>query len=519
MNAATMVPTPNAGEENVQEANNWPPLIRLDGELELPDLNTDLLPPPLRRWICDEAERLGMPAEAVAVPALIAAGTVIGNTLRIHPKARDKSWVETTNLFGLVIAASSLKKSPAVRRGLRFLDDLQKQASARHEAGRHARYAEAKAAEAEAKQIEAALTAAASDEERAEAQQKLTSARCRIEGAQAPGRKYQLNDVTVEKIAILHSHAVNRGGMLWERDEIAGLFGQMKRPGHENDRPFLLEAYDGKKSYDTERVSRAGTFVPTLTLSVVGTIQPSILEPLIRETRMQRRDDGLMERFQLAVWIDASRTHFDLDRAEDEAALEQARAAFESLEQRAQEREARLGAQEFDSVHLSADAQEHFDAWSEARYQESRRFERDGHAAFASHLGKARGTAARLMLILHEIDQADGQRSDRISRELAESATGLMDFFLAHANRTYRPYLPVMVDKLLVLWELIDGGDVFDGVTLRELNRSHQVLGKTVAETRKVLREAGKLGWLRIEKVRNRGAPPSVLVLLHPDLR
>ena len=61
------------------------------------------------------------PPEAILIPALVAAATAAGNTIGIYPKAHDGSWSEAPNLYGLLIAPPSTKKTPALNEGLRFL--------------------------------------------------------------------------------------------------------------------------------------------------------------------------------------------------------------------------------------------------------------------------------------------------------------------------------------------------------------------------------------------------------------
>ena len=41
----------------------------------------------------DIAERLNCPLDYVAIPAIVSAGTVLGNTVGILPKEHDDSWI------------------------------------------------------------------------------------------------------------------------------------------------------------------------------------------------------------------------------------------------------------------------------------------------------------------------------------------------------------------------------------------------------------------------------------------
>lgn len=95
-------------EEHAQSRENhtepeWPSKSRpLPAELpDVPALPEELLPESVRGWVLDAAERLQVPAEMVAAPALVSAGALIGWSVGIRPKQED-DWVALSNLWGLV---------------------------------------------------------------------------------------------------------------------------------------------------------------------------------------------------------------------------------------------------------------------------------------------------------------------------------------------------------------------------------------------------------------------------------
>src|SRR5207248_10135555 len=60
-------------------------------------------------------------------------------------------------------------------------------------------------------------------------------------------RRYVVNDTTVEKLGDLLNQ--NPNGLLLFRDELSGFLRLMARPGHENDRGFYCEAWNGTGAY------------------------------------------------------------------------------------------------------------------------------------------------------------------------------------------------------------------------------------------------------------------------------
>lgn len=80
----------------------WPePQPLPGGLLPVQAFDTAMLPAPFRPWIEDIAERMQTPAEFIAVPAMIAAGAVIGRKVAMRPMQHD-DWQEVPNLTKLL---------------------------------------------------------------------------------------------------------------------------------------------------------------------------------------------------------------------------------------------------------------------------------------------------------------------------------------------------------------------------------------------------------------------------------
>jgi hypothetical protein len=90
----------------------------------------------------------------------------------------------------------------------------------------------------------------------------------------------------------------------------------MDRPGHENDRAFYCEAWNGTGAYTYDRIGRGTLHIRAACVSVLGGIQPGPLERYLREVFGGRGDDGLIQRFQLAVWPDVAGRWRNVDRAQ-----------------------------------------------------------------------------------------------------------------------------------------------------------------------------------------------------------
>ena len=88
-----------------------------------------------------------------------------------------------------------------------------------------------------------------------------------------PPRLY-VSDSTIEKLAVLLQ--ARPQGMLYIRDELAGLFLNLSRYSGGTDKEFWLEAWNGKP-YIVERINRPAVDVQHLLVGVTGGFQPDKL--------------------------------------------------------------------------------------------------------------------------------------------------------------------------------------------------------------------------------------------------
>ena len=204
----------------------WGTLRRLPALLpRAPTMTEDLLPVAFRPWITDISERLQVPLENIAIPAMIAVAGVVGRACGIYPKQHD-DWCVVPNLWGGVIARPGFLKTVSLAEAFKPVHVLIDQA--RQEFSDQDAVAEADKAILKA-QISAATDRAKSD---AKANKALTGAKSdlvdlqkELDGSEVHERRYITNDGTVEKIGELLVQ--NPRGIIQMRDELTGFLRNM----------------------------------------------------------------------------------------------------------------------------------------------------------------------------------------------------------------------------------------------------------------------------------------------------
>lgn len=252
-----------------------------------PEFPVDLLVP-WDAWIAAAAESAGAPVDYVAAGFLAMLAGTIGAAAEVSPWV---GWTEPCVLWVGLVGEPGGGKSPALDPLRRALDPIEREAREQFE--KELRAWEAAAASARAaraaweKQLKAAIVKGRDlpplpDEAREPERPSL--------------RRVRIADSTPEALtAALHGEP---RGLLAQRDELAGWLGAFGRYNNAgaSERGMWLEAWGGR-SFTVDRVKGGHLYIPRLTVSILGAVQPERLNVML----LTGEDDGLRSRF-LWVW-------------------------------------------------------------------------------------------------------------------------------------------------------------------------------------------------------------------------
>lgn len=380
---------------------------------KLPQITPDMLPDSISGWVQDVCERIESPLSVGAVTALTLIGSLIGNKVGIRPKSKD-NWTVIPNVWGMIIGSPSVKKTPVYSELYKSVARLE------HEA--HTKFRD------EMKAYEVDYEKYIADKK------KIKEGDTPLEPPTKPHKKrYATSDGTIEAIAEIIKH--NPNGLLQTRDELSGFLKMMDKSGKEGDRSFYLEGWNGTGSFSVDRIGRGSTYLPKLTLSVLGNIQPSIIKEYIYEAVQGKKADGFIQRFQLALFV-------------------------EPIEQKGVDRYPNTEARDvfYETVRCIAE-DEHYKGWEEDIFGETPfyRFENEAQTLYTSwamnnyieatrapnealegHLNKYPNLICSLALIFHISEiVSSGKGIGYVSVENFNRAYKIVDVLKAHAYYLY----------------------------------------------------------------------------------
>jgi hypothetical protein len=477
-----------------------------------------LLPEVLRDWVMDEADRMPCAPDFIAVGAIVALGSVIGAHCAVKPKSRD-DWLIVPNLWGGVVALPSAKKTPAISAALKPLDRLIALAFERHEKELSTFDGQRVAFEAQKEAIEGDIKKKAKERsDLAPLVRELQNHQ--NENPPAPTlRRYKTNDSTVEKLGEMLRQ--NTAGMLVLRDELVGLLASWDREGREGDRAFFLEGWNGNGSFDTDRIGRGSIFIPNLSISVFGGIQPDKLTGYLEQAATALANDGMLQRFQMLVYPDHREWEWR-NRSPNQGARDKVFAVFEKL---ANFNPTDWGASpandfaKFPHFRFTDEAQEIFIEWSADLHRN--RLPSENHPIVAQHLAKFDKLFPALALILHLVDCADIGARGPISESAAIRAAAWCEYLETHARRCYGLLIDDGLRSAQALSEKVKDGLLGAIFTKREVRRNRWRYLTTDEAVQAALEWLEEESWLisHFVEPRERGGRPTRLYCVNQKIQ
>lgn len=484
--------------------------------LPVPKLPPAMLPVAARPWIVDIARRMSCPLEFPAIPAIIAMSSVVGRKIAIRPKVNDR-WKVIPNLFGVVVQKAGTQKTPPTLEGLMPLKRLEKEALDQHDADKKENAKLAAVIKAKSKAAQAKLDKAAKDEMTDE--DLLGYAEGAVEEPEVPAlKRYFINDSTIE--ALGERLRENPNGLLVYRDELKGFLKNLEKQGHESDREFYLEAWNGNATnYIYDRISRGVVIIPTVCLSMFGTIQPGPLFRYLRQSGRGDDADGFFQRFQIMAYPDL----VDWVHVDEWPAKDPKNAAYQLFVKLASLTAEDVGAtaDEDDGIpylHFSTEAQTLFVAWWTEL--ETKKLRKGENAMMESHLSKYRSLMPSLALLFHLIDICgDPALKGPVSLSATERAAAWCEFLEAHARRIYQAAFDADIDAADTLSKRIKQS-LTQPFTPRDILIKGWSGLTTAEEVDRAIEFLVEKKWLKIVEIPPgpKGGRPTSKIFVNPDV-
>lgn len=496
--------TTNAGDAQWAEPIPLPTSL-----LPVPNFDANLLPTRLRPWVEDIADRMNVPLDYVAIPAMVSASSLVGGRVGVCP-TRYGDWMEAGNLWGCIVGSPGRKKTPAVSEALKPLGRLQSNARqaylnelAHHDDQLAALKFERAAAERKAQK--------AANNGDAEAVQNALQVMGEPQPPAEP--RFVVNDATVEKLGEISRD--NPFGLLCHRDEIMTLFTQLDHPSAAPARSYFLSAWRGLDAYTWDRIGRGTVHIPRANLALLGTTQPDRISSLVRSVQ-QGGDDGLLARVQLLAWPDPIDDFKVVDRLPHEAARDE---AFECYRQLSHLNEGMAGADidpfgspdQLPFLRFVPDAVEVFHAFRGRLHQKTTAGLLPN--LVLSHLSKYDGLVARLTLLTH---LASGGRGS-IGVNAVEVALRWIDYLEPHAMRAYHSANIDNAATARLILRRIEKGDLSGQFTARDVYKNHWSGLANGPGLNGALDLLDETNWLRAS-IRSNGGRPTTVYEINPGV-
>lgn len=490
--------------------SDWSELLPLpDMQSSVLPITDDMLPEILRKWIFDIAERMQAPPDYIAVTIVVIISALIGRKTAVFPKKND-DWKVIPNLWGMLIGRPSLLKTPCMQHGLKILDQMELQNKKIYEEELMQFEVNNILKKAEKASLEDALKRAYSNDDQdsiSEIKGKLLEVSDSLK-EKPIFKRLKTTDVTVEKLGELLLD--NPNGLLLVRDELIGFLKSFDKNGYECARAFYLEAWDGNSSFVVDRIQRGTQHIPAVCLSILGCIPPGPLSSYIYNACKENiGDDGLIQRFQLAVWPDLKKKWENIDKSPDSESKEIICSLLKKISDLPCD-----NILDPPGIHFDEEAQKAFDSWHCSLEQDLRSGKWEAY--LESHFAKYRSLVPSLALIFQyvlSLSNSQGTDPSHVSLEAVQMSIKWSEYLKSHAERIYSSKKNHSVDSANSLLKKIKAGLLKNGSTIREIYSHHWSNLSSSEEVKTGLEVLEMHGYIKIEKKSSIGRPTETIII------
>ena len=441
----------------VNETKRWPDPSPLGDELPLVwGFSLEFLPSSFRPLVEDLSERMQTPLDFAGAAATVALAGCVNRRAVIHPKAIDDSWAVIPNLWGAIVAPPGFMKSPVLHSVTRPLAKIQDSWHADYEQ-------QVTEYECTREEVDLKLQSWREQYKKADKAGKSAPRRPDVSTSQPVEKRLLLTDSTYEKLHEILSQ--NPAGVLVLRDELTGWLAGLDRQGHEGERAFYLQAWNGDEGFTVDRIGRGSIYLPAACVSLLGNIQPARLRSYLSDvTAGGPNDDGLFQRFQILVWPDPPRNWKNVDRRPSSPALLMAEKIFGTL--------AGLSAEDPIRMNFDPDAQQLFNKWHE-ELEQLVRSERGLSPSLVGHFSKYRKLMPTLAVLFELADRVSEAKELKghflITLNHAKQAAAFCEYLASHARRVYSSVISPECRAARELARHIQAKDVAENFTPRSI--------------------------------------------------
>jgi hypothetical protein len=491
----------NQSPEDSTAANDsdWPDPQKLDESLPpVPPFPIQLLPKQIAAYVQDVAERMSCPVDFPAIAAMVALASALGSRVCCKPNANG-TWVVPAGAWGMAVSPPSAIKSPPLSEMLRPLYEMDKKGTEQYRAElEHYQIAKGIYDNAVKVAIKNGVPPVG-----------LTAP---IEPTMT---RYVVNDSTYEMLVAIA--AANPNGFLIWRDELVGWFHSLNKENQKEARGLYLTGWSGTEGYATDRVGRGHVRADRVNLSLLGTIQPNVLRQIVHDAVAGgSTDDGLVARFQFAVYPDPLKTFVKVDRNPDWASMQHYASLIKQLVTiDPASVGASVGLDGLAYLPFDAAAQQIFDEWRQALEDRIRNPDSEEHPAMLAHLGKYRSLFPKLALVLH---LAAGH-SGPIGTNAAQRAVVWTAYLEAHARRIYHTATNRAMQSAVALANKIKAGRLAPGFTRSDVLIKEWAGLRTAEEVGTALTVLRDMNWLNVIEDRRTGGRPAERHYVNPKVK
>ena len=474
-------------------------------------------------------DNLQVPMDYLMFPMLAALAAILGRKIRMYPKQKDLTWVVVPNIYCVIVGGPGARKSPPISNVANLVKPLEKKAKDEFDDALKDYVVADESLETLINGSKAVLKAAVKSQINPVGAQQSLENLLKKKQTKPIEKRYTVGDITIEKLGVCLMG--NPNGLLVVVDELASLLANFKKSGREGERAFYLMAANGNDSHRVDRMGRESIYLEGVCISIIGSIQPTVLKKFIIDSLKYTGEDGFIPRFQFMLYpepvvFDYNDLPLDTIISEKMSRLVERLDSDLVIPPDRNNKDISQNDDESVNLHFDDEAQLIFIEWLKGVYKQSA--DKSVSPMMSSHLAKFGSLMPSLAVLFFMLEWADSDEDNvivdgsvRVPKQHALRAAAVCDYLLLHAQKVYEMSEGKTVNEgAKILLRKIAAGDVARVFKRNEVKKKGWSHLNTPDKVNTAITDLEDNGWIRIEQQSSgtgKGGRPVENIVVHPE--
>lgn len=460
-----------------------------------PEITSQMVPSAFYNYLEEIELNSGLSHHYVFLARLMAFSTLVSRICGIKPDPFSHSWEEHSALYAVIIGSPGTKKTGSLKEGLKPLVNLNKDLLLLDKESLVEYSTLSETLEIQIQNIKQEIKENSQCSKSKEKLMMLCKQKDELEY-----ERLQIICNSFSPEALIKVLSNTNASLLAYRDELSGLINEINSSKGDASKETFLGGWNGDQEFTRETIGRGKDHVKKLSLGLLGGIQPSVIDQLLKPISKGIQDDGFAQRliyvYPETVIKERVKNYFNED-VEKELNDYFERIADFYLQNKPKDM----------VLKFTDEAQKVFDNFYDEIIDTSRNVNvSDFYKSFINKYPTLFCRLASIYEFILRAEKGNSFESEFISEDAAQMAYNSCLYFKSNLNRVLSHLTSIDESHAHKVARKIFSKEIVSGMTLRDIKQKGWAFAKDKDQLEQSIKLLQELNWLKLSRIKTGGA-------------